>query len=111
MLTFNPRRVFALRGIENPLTFMLKHGIIRQTANNLLNQQTSMVKIEHLETICRLLNCTPNDLFEWHADANALAASHALNDLKRSQTVQGIKEMVKDIPLEKVEGLLDAQNG
>lgn len=111
MLRLNLKRVFALRGVDNPAAFMIEAGIVRQTANNLLKQQTSVVKIEHLELLCRKLNCTPNDFFEWQTDsANALPESHSLNNLKRTQTAQVIQSMVKDIPLEKMEELLSGQN-
>jgi DNA-binding Xre family transcriptional regulator len=110
MLVFNLKRVLALRGIEKPAAFMLKNGINRQTANNLLYQRTSVVKIEHVEMFCRELNCTPNDLFEWRSGgANALPESHSLNHLKRNQTAQSIREMIKDVPLEKVESLIKEQ--
>lgn len=107
MLTVNLKRVFALRGVERPAAFMLKHGINRQTANNLLNQQTSVVKIEHIEMLCRLLNCTPNDLFEWDDTANSLPATHSLNDLKRTMSAKNILQTAKDIPLGEVERLID----
>jgi DNA-binding Xre family transcriptional regulator len=107
MLKFNLKRVFALRGVIDPVPFMIEAGFIRQTANNLLNQQTSLVKIEHLEILCRALNCTPNDFFEWQADSsNVVPESHSLNNLKRAQTAQNIQTMIKDIPLEKMEELL-----
>ena len=112
MLRFNLKRVFALRGVDNPVAFMIEAGMIRQTANNLLKQQTSIVKIEHLELLCRKLNCTPNDFFEWQPDAaNALPEKHSLNSLKRSLPAQGIINLVKDIPLEKMEELIGGQNG
>jgi DNA-binding Xre family transcriptional regulator len=110
MLVFNLRRVLALRGIDKQAAFLLKNKINRQTANNLLKQQTSVVKIEHVEMLCRQLNCTPNDLFEWQGEANSLPQNHSLNDLKRNQNVQNIKELVLTIPLEKVESLIQDQN-
>jgi putative transcriptional regulator len=110
MLEFNPRRVFALRGIDRPAAFMVKNGVNRQTANNVLRQETSVVKIWQLEMLCRLLNCTPNDLFEWRAaGADVLPESHSLNSLKRNDTVQSIRETIKSIPLEKVESLIKEQ--
>jgi DNA-binding Xre family transcriptional regulator len=106
MLSLNLKRVFALRGIENPGAFMVNAGIGRQTATNLLRQQTSIVKIEHLALLCRLLNCTPNDFFEWHGgDAHALHEKHALNNLKRHQVANN-GNSIKDIPLEQVEEMI-----
>ena len=110
MLKLNLKRVFALRGIDKPVAFMIEAGIIRATAGNLVKQHASGVKIEHLEILCRLLNCTPNDFFEWQADgADALPEKHSLNNLKRAQTAQGIMNLVKDLPLEKVEEMIGGQ--
>jgi DNA-binding Xre family transcriptional regulator len=108
MLSFNPKRVFALRSIENPAQFMVEAGIGRKTANNLLQQQTSVVKIEHLERLCRLLNCTPNDFFEWHGDS-ALSEKHSLNTLQRNRTAKSIQSKIHQIPLEEVEKLLEKE--
>jgi DNA-binding Xre family transcriptional regulator len=64
MLTLNLSRVFALRGIEKPYTELVKCGISRPTAHNLLSLRVTSIKYSHLEKICELLNCEPNDLFE-----------------------------------------------
>ena len=111
MLIFNLHRVFALRGIENPAAYMVTAGIGRQTANNLLNRQTSVVKIEHVELLCRLLNCTPNDFFDWHGAENSLSEKHSLNTLRRVGTAQEMANRMRDIPLDKVEELVkDSQS-
>ena len=110
MLTLNLRRVFALRGIENPVLFMIEAGIVRNTAKNLFNQTTSLIKIEHIEILCRLLNCTPSDLFEWQADANVLPETHSLNNLKRNRTTPDLRALTKEIPLEKVEEMIGGQS-
>lgn len=110
MLVFNPKRIFVLRGIERPYNYLVKNGVVAPTAQKLLNGRTVHFKIKHLEQICRLLNCTPNDLFEWKADEGApVAENHALNSLQRSQTTRRLTEIIKDIPIEKfaeVENLL-----
>ena len=104
MLTFNPRRVFRLRGINNDLTFMMKNGFIRSTASNLLNGYTRYVKDEHLEKLCLLLHCTPNDLFDWTPAANTLTAEdHPLQTLKRGDAPKNITDIVKNLPLDKLD--------
>jgi len=32
--------------------------------NRMVNNQTQAIKLERIETLCLLLDCTPNDLFE-----------------------------------------------
>jgi putative transcriptional regulator len=39
-------------------------GLSYQNFNKIVNNQTSGIKFENLKTICDILECTPNDLFE-----------------------------------------------
>jgi DNA-binding Xre family transcriptional regulator len=104
MLVFNLTRILALRGIDTPYAFLVKGGFHRTIAANLSNNRTVNIKITHLEKICRALNCTPNDLFEWRADEqNALGENHALNQLKRNKTAHQVSRILKDIPIDKLE--------
>lgn len=103
MLIFNPSRVMTLRGIENKIGFLVENGFVRATAVNIINGWTGLVKIEHLEKLCALLNCTPNDLFEWRATDKSLQLSekHQLKNLQRT-AAPSLKEMIRDVPLEKL---------
>lgn len=38
-------------------------GMSYQNFNRMVNNQTSSIKLERIETLCQLLDCTPNDLF------------------------------------------------
>lgn len=106
MLVFNPKRIFTLRGIERPYNYLVKSGVAAPTAQKLLNGKTIHFKIVHLEKICRILNCTPNDLFEWKPDEGApVAENHALKTLERSGTTRRLTEIIKDIPIERFDEL------
>lgn len=35
-----------------------------QNFNRMVNNQTKSIRYENIETLCLLLNCTPNELFE-----------------------------------------------
>ena len=39
-------------------------GMSYQNVNKMVNNETKSIRYENIETMCRLLNCTPNDLFE-----------------------------------------------
>lgn len=39
-------------------------GMSYQNFNKMVNNQTKSIRYDNIETICLLLNCTPNDLFE-----------------------------------------------
>jgi len=38
-------------------------GMSYQNFSKMINNQTKSIRYENIETICLLLNCTPNDLF------------------------------------------------
>lgn len=38
-------------------------GMSYQNFNKMVNNETKSIRYENIETICLLLNCTPNDLF------------------------------------------------
>lgn len=105
MLRFNINRVMNLRGIHKPWGFLVKNGFIRSTASNFVNGTVSEIKIEQIERLCLLLNCTPSDLFEWRTNENSpqLNENQALNALVRETSAPTITEIVKDLPIEKME--------
>lgn len=38
-------------------------GMSYQNFNKMVNNQTRSIQMERIETLCQLLDCTPNDLF------------------------------------------------
>ena len=40
-------------------------GMSYQNFNKMINNETKSIRYENIETICLLLKCTPNDLFEF----------------------------------------------
>lgn len=43
-------------------------GMSYQNFSKMVNNQTKSIRYENIETICLLLNCTPNDLFIFTED-------------------------------------------
>ena len=39
-------------------------GMSYQNFNKMVNNETQSIKLERIETLCMLLDCTPNDLFQ-----------------------------------------------
>lgn len=101
-----------MRGIENPARHLLKLGISRPTISRLMHGDKSWVSYAHLEKICTVLNCTPNDLFEWKPSADSnLPENHALYALRRTDSGRSLNEIVKDIPLERMSEVENLLNG
>jgi len=42
-----------------------------QNFNRMVNNETKSIQYENIETLCLLLNCTPNELFEFDFDLPA----------------------------------------
>jgi len=106
MLYFNVKRLLDLRGIDRPYTFLVKNGFVSQTATNIINNQIARITPAQMETLCLLLNCTPNDLLDWRPSANAVVPeNHPLRTLTKEKTPPPISEMVKDLPVEKLSRL------
>ncbi len=104
MLTLNLKRLFALRGIDKPFAFLVKNGFSDWTASGWLNGQTKTIKYSHVEKLCVLLNCEPNDMFEWQAtDSTLNTETHPLRKLKRESANITVAEMMKAIPIEKMD--------
>ena len=39
-------------------------GMSYQNFSKMVNNETQSIKLERIETLCQLLNCVPNDLFQ-----------------------------------------------
>ena len=108
MLYFNIKRVLDLRGIDKPYAFLVKNGFVSQTATNIINDRIARITPAQMERLCFLLNCTPNDLFDWRASANSVVPeNHPLKSLAKEKNTPPISQMIKDIPVGKL-GELEA---
>ncbi|MFZ1700569.1 MAG: helix-turn-helix transcriptional regulator [Pyrinomonadaceae bacterium] len=103
MLIFNLPRVFALRGIANPYQQLVKLGISRPTAWNLLDNKVNSIQGKHLEKICEYLNCEPNDLYDWKPNKSTQnVETHPLKALRRNESGEQFRAMIRDLPLDKI---------
>lgn len=104
MLIYNPKRMFAMREIEKPHQALIKAGISATTATKLLGGYNVRLTIEHLQKMCEILNCTPNDLFEWRDNKDSsIQENHALVSLKREPVPPSLTELMREIPVEKLQ--------
>lgn len=105
MLYLNVGRVLDLRGIASRhYSYLAKKGFVRSTAAKLASNQTWQIRYSLLEQLCLTLNCTPNDLFQWHpGEGQAVTENTALKTLMRGEQESVISQMIKDMPIEKLE--------
>jgi DNA-binding Xre family transcriptional regulator len=111
MLVFNLKAVMLARQIERPYSFLVKAGISPHSANDLLHSQTRTFRLDHIEKLCEILHCEPNDLLRYKPDNNnKLAETHPLNKLTAKTTDFDWNHTFKTIPLDKLKEVADFIN-
>ena len=102
MLKFNFPRVFKARGIDRPSRFLVSHGYSTNMATRMVNDRTRQLNVKDVEKLCLILNCTPNDFFDWIPEKNDInMENHPLNALKRSDKVI-LAQLINDIPMDRL---------
>ena len=100
MLTIKIAHVLNTRGIENHFTFLVKSGFNNHTAHNLLSSKTRSFRLDHIEMLCRILVCEPNDLVSYTPSAKyPLPDNHPLNNLiKNDENSISFKNTLRHLP-------------
>jgi DNA-binding Xre family transcriptional regulator len=103
MLTLNLKPIFKARGIEKPYSYLVSAGFPSYTAHNLLNAKTVTFRLSHIDKLCTLLNCTPNDLLVWTPNRNEkFANDHPVTRLKNQNTDLNWQDTIKTIPFDQL---------
>ena len=114
MVRLNLQRIFKARGIEQPYRFLVQNGFVPFTAHKYKNNKVEHIRLDHIEKLCVLLHCTPNDIFEWAP--NDLLDDHPSHPLQKIRTRDKKIEIGKMLSklsmdkLEEVEKLLSGQS-
>ena len=104
MLYFNLTRLLKVRGVERPYSWLVQNGFVPQTATRWAKNEIGYVRPEQMERLCLLLNCTPNDLFDWREDGKTVVhEGHALHTLTKQKN--DIQTTLRELPLDKLEKL------
>ena len=103
MLYLNLQHIFRIRHIERPYTFLVKIGIAPHTATKILSSNVYIMRLNHIEMICRALYCEPNDLLAFKQETNnPLPESHPLLNLLPNDENSNWQEQLKTMPLAKL---------
>jgi len=106
MLYFNLTRLLKLRGVERPYSWLVANGFVPQTATRWAKNDIGYMRPQQIEKICLLLNCTPNDLFDWREDGKTVVHdTHALRTLTKQAPDTSVQTAVRELPLDKLEKL------
>ncbi len=108
MVRMNLKRLFKLRGIGNPMQFLLQKGLTYNRAYRLSRDEFTRYDNKIIEQVCYALNCTPNDLFEFEPDKEHLKDEKLeLHKLKKTGLAANeIEMLLQTQPIEKVEEMM-----
>ena len=100
------KRVVTIRGIEKPFSFLVKNGFTYNVAHRIINSKTDKLSIKHIEQLCFILNCTPNDLMEYTPNTKkGENKDHPLNQLIRKKRERKYKHLMRELPIDKLDKL------
>jgi len=103
MLSLDLVPIFKARGIERPYTFLVKAGLSPHSATSIINSQSRVFRLDHVELLCSLLHCTPNDILIWLPDKNKkIPDNHPLTNLRKKKFDSDWVETLKTIPIDKL---------
>ena len=111
MLRYNFQRILKARGIEKPVVYLSSVGFSVNFATKVTNNRVVRINLRELERLCLILQCTPNDFYEWIPDKDVqTSSSHPLNAIKKSEKVIDLTKMLNSIPLgylEEIESVIN----
>ncbi|MBI9033984.1 MAG: helix-turn-helix transcriptional regulator [Bacteroidales bacterium] len=100
MLTYNFQRIFKARGIERPYSYLVNAGFSTEYASKINQKQVKRMDLREMEKFCILMRCTPNDLFEWTAEAEKqVDADHPINQIKKTDKAVDLIKTLSNVPL------------
>lgn len=111
MLYLNVTEICKARQIDRPYSFLVKAGISPHSANDIVNGYSRALRLDHIEKLCEILHCEPNDLLVYKPNGtNKLAESHPLNKLLPKTTDFDWNHTIKTIPLERLKEVAEFLN-
>ena len=100
MLSLNLTPIFKARGIEKPFTFLVNAGLPKHSATRLINNKPAVLRLDHVELLCRVLLCEPNDLLLFKPEkGQQYAANHPLLKLTQTIPVNNWQQTLAEMPL------------
>lgn len=102
MLEFSLEHVCTARGIAKPYRFLTQNGFGPATATKLAKGGVEYLRLDYIEKICTLLNCQPNDLFQWTPNSRGEdRPDHPLQAVRKKNAVD-LTETLRQLPMDKI---------
>ena len=101
MLQYRFDKIFMIKGILNPFSFLRNAGFSDSFATKTKNNRINRLSLDMLERLCISLECTPNDLLEYTPEkAYSIANDHPLHQLNRTDKIIEINRTLSRLPIE-----------
>ncbi len=103
MLRFRIHFMLETKGIVNAYNYLVKNGFSPNLATRCVNGRIEQLKLSHINKLCTLLRCTPNDLLEWTPDKNDfLSDNHPLKTLERKEKAFNMINHIRQLSFDQV---------
>lgn len=103
MIKYNFQRLFTIKGIVKPFSFLVNAGFSHNFATKVKNNRVNRLNVEMIERLCIALNCSPNDLMEFIPDNdNYIDKNHPLFTLQRTDKILKINKILSRMTLEEI---------
>ncbi len=110
MIRLRIKSLMKEKGVKAPFKKMVALGISHSIAHDYMSGKKKWILIEHVETLCLLLHCRPNDLFEWLPDDTMQDdPRHPLQQLKPKAPFV-LDEAIKNLSPDEIRKLFEKGN-
>jgi DNA-binding Xre family transcriptional regulator len=113
MLTLHLGPIFTARDIDSPYSFLKRNGFSSQMVRTLLSGERTNISLKHVERLCELLWCEPNDLLLWQpASDEEIPEEHPLHPLLKKDWGRAVnaRKLLAKVPLKKLQGVAEQLN-
>lgn len=106
MIILNIHNLCRLRGIAHPQKALVQAGISQKVAHEYLKGNKSTILLKHIEILCQLLHCRPDNLFAWQPDTpEADQPTHPLQGIRVRPLANALYHL-QQMTVEEAEALL-----
>ena len=99
MLRYNLNRMFKIKFIEHPYSYLCRNGFTKSESWRYVSSQNPNIPLAKVEKLCVLFNCTPDDLMEWKPSGSGdKREDHPLNYLRKDQKSVDFRNLIEKLP-------------